>query len=315
MLKIDSYHELSAVPLPAATLLVVLLFSIGGFLALGPILGIIITLGIYDISFDTLTQMLSNPINYPQAKTPILIIQGSASLVGFILVPWFYLRYQGVSLPQALYNRSMVDMKSYLLSFFIALTFLISLTPVVLWNETISFPEFLSGFEVWAKEKELQLMQLTEYLTLFDHLGQFVLATLVIAIIPAIGEEFLFRGVIQNQLNFISKNIHLSIWITAFFFSAFHLQFYGFLPRMMLGALFGYLYYWSGNLFIPIFAHFVNNGLSLLMVYLYQLDKIQFDIESTEEISYESIIFFILLSSTLIIYFRAHHKSLSTRNE
>ena len=64
------------------------------------------------------------------------------------------------------------------------------------------------------------------------------------------------------------KNIHVAVWVSAFVFSAIHMQFYGFIPRMLLGGLYGYLLFWSGSLWLPVIAHFVNNGLAVLVYYM-----------------------------------------------
>ena len=92
----------------------------------------------------------------------------------------------------------------------------------------------------------------------------------MIAIIPAIGEELLFRGVIQRLFINWTKNAHWGILITSILFSALHMQFFGFFPRMMLGILFGYLFLWSGSLWLPILCHFINNGSAVVYVYLEQ---------------------------------------------
>jgi membrane protease YdiL (CAAX protease family) len=86
-------------------------------------------------------------------------------------------------------------------------------------------------------------------------------------VIPAIGEEFFFRGGIQNIIS-DKKNIHVAVWVSAFVFSAIHMQFYGFIPRMLLGGMYGYLLFWSGSLWLPVIAHFVNNGMAVLVYYL-----------------------------------------------
>jgi len=90
----------------------------------------------------------------------------------------------------------------------------------------------------------------------------------MIAIVAAIGEELIFRGVIQKIFARWTGNIHLAIIITGFLFSLIHLQFYGFFPRWLLGVMFGYLMVWSGTLWLPIFAHFVNNAVAVLVSYL-----------------------------------------------
>ena len=100
---------------------------------------------------------------------------------------------------------------------------------------------------------------------------ELVINLLVIAILPALGEELVFRGVIQQKVT-EQISAHAAIWLTAILFSAIHLQFQGFLPRMLLGAVLGYLFYWSKNLWIPIFAHFVFNASQLIIQYRWPSD-------------------------------------------
>ena len=90
----------------------------------------------------------------------------------------------------------------------------------------------------------------------------------MIAILPAIGEEFLFRGVLQKLFCRLFKSDHLAIWLTAFIFSFFHFQFFGFVPRLILGLIFGYLFYWSGTLWLPVVAHFINNAVPTIQAYI-----------------------------------------------
>ncbi len=89
--------------------------------------------------------------------------------------------------------------------------------------------------------------------------GGLILDTLVIAVVPAIAEEFFFRGTLQQILHKMFKNIHWAIIITAFVFSFIHFQFLTFLPRFYLGIILGYLFYWSRNIWVSITAHFINN--------------------------------------------------------
>jgi len=299
-------------PIPILTFISILLISFGSFLAIGPIIGIGLVLPFFDFDLDTLLTAISNPLGNPQAKLPTFIIQGTASLIGFVVVPMIYLKkMKDPFFKQLLVPKSPTPL-ALLQTALIAFTFMVVLAPIVEWNANMTFPGFLSGFENWARSHEQLLEQLTRYLTQFDNHGQFVLGFLVIAIIPAIGEELVFRGVIQNQVSFLTKKPHLAIWLTAFFFSAFHLQFFGFLPRMLLGVLFGYLYFWSGNLLIPIFAHFVNNGFTLLIVYLHQLGIIEFDLESTDQIELLPVIISILVAFGLMVNFR---NSFAARNQ
>ena len=162
------------------------------------------------------------------------------------------------------------------------LCFMIANSIIIEWNQNIQMPEFLSSFETWAQEKELQLEELTEYLTSFPSTSQFLIALIIIAVIPAVGEELLFRGLIQNLLAKAFQNYHVGIWLSAFLFGVMHFQFYGVVPRILLGALFGYLYYWSGSLSLAMLGHFINNGLTLILLYLSQLEILDFDPTNTE---------------------------------
>lgn len=164
------------------------------------------------------------------------------------------------------YNTANQRVSTKLLGVVLVLAFFI--LPLVsalgFWNEHISLPKSMERIELWMQqlqnENESVLLLLTETLTY----PVLLINILVMAIIPAIAEEFLFRGTLQPFFAKVFKNkIHLSIWITAFLFSAIHLQFYGFFPRFLLGAYLGYLAYWSHSLWLPIFAHFLHNFFSL----------------------------------------------------
>src|SRR5690606_12799644 len=109
------------------------------------------------------------------------------------------------------------------------------------------------------KEMEKAAAEITEFLATSDTLPQLLMNILVIGVIAGIGEELIFRGVVLRKLLKGLNNTHVAVWLSAIIFSAIHFQFYGFLPRAMLGALFGYLYVWTGNIRIPIAAHIFNN--------------------------------------------------------
>lgn len=134
-------------------------------------------------------------------------------------------------------------------------------------NEAMRMPEWLSSVEDWMRSKEDNAKVITKNFLSMDSFISLLVNILIIGIIPAVGEELLFRGIIQNKLASALKNPFLAIWISAFLFSAMHLQFYGFLPRFLLGALFGYLYLWSRNLWLPILAHLINNGGAVILQY------------------------------------------------
>ena len=187
--------------------------------------------------------------------------------------------------------------------FFIVLCNTFVMSVIIEWNIAIDLPNGV--FENWAQKKEAELKQLTEYIIDFDGFGQFLLALAVMSILPALGEEILFRGLVQNFFRKILDNPHAAIWTSAILFSAIHLQFYGFVPRMLLGVVFGYLYLWSGKLSTAIWAHFFHNGLALTVVYATShliSDEEKIDMEKSAPIY--AVLLFLVLGIWGIIQFR-----------
>ena len=147
-------------------------------------------------------------------------------------------------------------------------------------NSWLTFPESLSGLETWMKNSENEANQLTEAFLYSNSYKGLLVNILMIGILPAIGEELIFRGIIQKLFIGWTKNIHAGIIISALLFSFIHFQFYGFLPRFLLGALFGYLFVWSGSIWVPILVHFINNTAIVIVGFLYARGSISTDINS-----------------------------------
>jgi membrane protease YdiL (CAAX protease family) len=141
-------------------------------------------------------------------------------------------------------------------------------------NHSMSFPGWLSGIEEWMQDAEEKAALLTEAFLDVETYSGLLFNLFMVALLPALGEELLFRGVIQKIFTKMTRNYHWGIWISAILFSALHLQFYGFLPRVLLGGMFGYLLVWSGSMWLPIFAHFVNNGLAVTALFFINNEKL-----------------------------------------
>lgn len=137
-------------------------------------------------------------------------------------------------------------------------------------NQQLQLPDFLSGVEDWMIKKEADLKLLTEAMLKGGAYTDLFFNLFMIALLPAIGEELIFRGMLQNIMARWTKNAHLGIWIAAIIFSSIHMQFYGFLPRLLMGALFGYLLFWSKSLWFPIIAHFINNAIVVIYAFILQ---------------------------------------------
>jgi membrane protease YdiL (CAAX protease family) len=182
-------------------------------------------------------------------------------------------------------------------------------------NQNFVFPESLKGLEQALKSMEDKLAEATRFFTNFTSFWQFILAFIVIAIIAGVGEELVFRGLLMRKLFLGTKNIHVAIWLAGFIFAVIHFQFYGILPRMMLGVLFGYLYYWTGNIVVPIVAHIFNNGLAIVIMYLYNLKIVKTDLESIDHVPMPIVLFSLVATIGLLFLFRNYMASQSVESQ
>jgi len=144
-------------------------------------------------------------------------------------------------------------------------------------NQQMILPDFLKGMEDYIKSMEEYLMKATEAMLRTKNMQTILFNILIVAVFAAIGEEFIFRGALQRIFGQVIRNKHIVIWSVAFIFSFIHFQFYGFVPRFLLGAYFGYLLDFSKNLWIPILAHFTNNFIGVMLYTIYQDDSKQMD--------------------------------------
>lgn len=140
---------------------------------------------------------------------------------------------------------------------------------LMIWNQQLVLPGFLKPLENWMIASEANAKNITEAFLKMATPMDFLINLVMIGLIPAVGEELLFRGLLQPLIKGVIKNALISILFTSILFSAMHLQFYGFLPRMVLGLILGYLLEWSGSLWLPMLLHFLNNGMAVLMAYFY----------------------------------------------
>ncbi len=261
-----------------------------------------------DGDLESLNRLLADPESFgSRGRYFLLTLQGLATVGTFVLPPvllvWRF-RHQSLwSLSPRLIKDNMQLLWAVLLV--PALAPLLELT--ITWNKNLSLPASLEAFELWAQAKEDQLARLTEYLIAFDGFGQFLLGLFVIAVLPALGEELLFRGTLQPMLQRATGSPHRAIWLTAIVFSAIHVQFYGFVPRMLLGALFGYLYYWSGNISIPILAHFTNNGITVVLSYLQRSGQTSLDPDNLPAAPLPVLLASVVAGAAVLYRFRARY--------
>jgi len=147
------------------------------------------------------------------------------------------------------------------------------------WNASLAFP--IDSVNEWIQHTEKDAEGLIRLFLETDSILGLCFNLFIIALIPAVGEEMLFRGTFQPfMLKTFKRNYHLAIWVTAFWFSFLHLQFLGFFPRLLLGAVLGYAAHWSGSLVLPMIGHFMNNALAVLVAYFIGLDALDSDVET-----------------------------------
>ncbi len=290
---------------PWLSLISLILISLGG-LIIGQFVAVLLVVQIFDLGMYQVMDIVTNVSEYPEYKSAIYILQGLSAVFAFILAPWFYLRFVEKKRIGVLNPNKNIYALPVVFSLLISVVFMAVNFKFAEWNAQMVLPDFLKEVEEWMRMQEDKLEEATIFLTNINSLSEFALAMLVIAIIPAIGEEFLFRGLIQNHLHNWTRNAHVSIWITGILFSAIHVQFYGFVPRMFLGVLFGYMYLWSGNILYPILAHFANNGFQVLMLYLYKSEFTSFNIDETDTIPWTVFFTSAVISAVLILSFKRH---------
>ncbi len=277
------------------SLLTLCSFSIFSFI------GLSLTSLLFDIELLEMGEIVASLEDYPQHIPAVKLLQFISTLgifcVPALLFPWL------INLDPGKFLRLNTPITGILLILtpIIVLLGASSVSVLVEFNSQIDFPDFMQGAEDWMKEKETQAAELTHHLLIMNHWVDLLINLCLVAALPAIGEELMFRGVLQRFFGDSINNMHLGILFSAILFSAIHMQFYGFLPRLALGLLFGYLFYWSGNLWIPIWAHFIHNGFQIVLSYLFQIGIIDTNIEEVNSIPWMATL---LTTVGLVVFLR-----------
>lgn len=229
-------------------------------------------------------------------RTSTLINHLTTFILPAIFFAWFFYRRHWLAFLRL--NRTIK-----LINVILGILFIASSFPLAQWlfqvNKAIPLPD-------WATTMENSAGGLITGLLRMDTPGELLFNLLIIALIPAIGEELLFRGVIQQKLAYFTRRPELAVWLAAILFSAFHLQFMGFLPRLLLGAVLGYLLFWTGNMWIPILAHFMNNAVQILVAYFLPDQLSNMNVENPQPIPFTiaviSTIFVLAIGYTIRRY-------------
>lgn len=247
------------------------------------------------LAIEAVLSDYSNPVTLPAYR----ILQICQILGVFILPPLLMAQFNtgnALDVPGAL-------VKPGFLKIGLGLLIMLALQPTINflaeWNSGLDFPDAF-GIENWMKTYEKNAAYLTELFLDMKGIPDLLIIVFIIGILTGIGEEFFFRATFQTIFQKLTKNRHLAILITAFVFSALHMQFYGFVPRFLLGIVLGYMFVWSGSIWVPVIAHAFNNSMAVILSYLVKhqmLDK------SIETIGTENVLKPLVLSLVLSAFF------------
>jgi membrane protease YdiL (CAAX protease family) len=238
----------------------------------------------------------------PKALNALKLLQVIITIGGMIVPAWFFPR--AIDRQSALFLKLTGKINVYHLLCAIGITLLSA--PMVSWliemNARLQLPASLAGLEAKLKASEEAAAELTKAFVASASISDLFINLIVVAIVPAIAEELLFRGALQNFFTLCFKNVHVAVLLSAALFSAFHGQIYGFMPRWVLGILLGYLFAYSGSIWPGVLAHFLNNALSLLASYFALEDS---SLSFLQE-DYQFPIYLLIISvfaCTLLVYY------------
>ena len=280
----------------AVTLLFGFIFSVLSFALLSAISG---------NSFGEVSTMLNNlDIEKNITLTKVFLFLNSFGL--FVLPPiiYCYILKQPILSFFKLNELKTIQLLPVLFLLFVLLLPILNFT--VEWNKLLELPKWLQGLEHWMRTAEDSAAIKTQALLKLNSYNDLIINVLLIGVLPAVGEELAFRGVLQQTLIGKNSNPHWGIWGAAFIFSFIHFQFFGFLPRLLLGAFFGYLFYWSKSLWLPILGHLINNTSAVLIAFYLKENRIEEKLErvgTTQETNYFLIVSLVLFSG-LLYYFK-----------
>jgi membrane protease YdiL (CAAX protease family) len=285
-------------------MIIALITSIGGLL-IGKV--------ILDMDMESLARVVTSPEGSEQVM--FLKIYQVINQLGIFFIPVLIYTFLVSSSPETyLHLNNKPGLTNLLVLGMLVFTVLPFINYLGELNKQMELPAALEGLESWFREKEDQAMNLTEIFLSTDNLGGLMINLFIVAVIPALGEELLFRGALIRLFKDITGNVHWAVVISSLLFAAIHFQFYGFLPRFFLGMVLGYSFVMTRNLWVPIFIHFVNNAASVIVFYLYHNGYINIPMEDFGYSPNMVLIIGSLLISVwlMIIVYRRENNSLKS---
>lgn len=236
-------------------------------------LGIIISVTVFKWDIFQNIQLLAD-YNNPETVKILKFLQLVQSIGLFVIPPFIFGYFCYPSVTEFLRINKSIKLSVLFITVFAGIAFLPFSNWLAYLNSFLHLPAFMSDIELWMRNSEDYAAKITQAFLNVNSVSGLFYNILLIAVIPALGEELLFRGLLQRIFIEWTKSSHWGIWISAIVFSAIHLQFFGFLPRLFLGVFFGYLLEVTGSLWLPILAHFINNLTGVLLSYFIANDTI-----------------------------------------
>ncbi len=242
-----------------------LMVLFGGILV-GMFIGSMISMGIWVMATDRGIFELQTQMTNPAYRSVFQWIQVVSTFFVFFVPAWFMAQYMSRKPFAFLGYNTYFSGRQYLLTVLVMLAALPVVGAMGDLNKMIPLSgELAERFREMERQYNDQVKVLADIRTPVDY----VVSLLLMALAPAIFEEMLFRGGMQQLLFRGTKRMWVAILLTSIVFSAIHLSFFGFLPRLLLGVVLGLLFHWSGSLWLPILGHFVNNAVAVTQLYWY----------------------------------------------
>ncbi|MES2061852.1 MAG: CPBP family intramembrane glutamic endopeptidase [Bacteroidota bacterium] len=269
---------------------------------IGNLLGIAIIAVTYGL--NVVMEIAQLNFSNPQSIAALYILQIVTTTIPIFLAPVIFGYWVAKAPAEYIKPTIRIPWMLFIVTFFVMLVS----SPLIEFlsniNQQMVLPKWLSGLERWMKESEESARRVTMAILQMQTLWDCIKNIILIGLLTAIAEEFMFRGGIQTIMQKWTKNTHVAIWVTAAIFSAFHMEFYGFLPRLLLGALFGYFVAWSGSIWPAVWGHFLNNGSAVLVTYLYQKKHIKLNPDDTNVFSWWQYIFSLIIIIILLLVYK-----------